>query len=182
MGKVDYDPAGNYMFKVNNRNTRTKCEICSKLTIKTPERGQWRRSSDFIVNFEHVSRFALVSLLLTLTRWIDPPPEKTSLKKSSLIRVKGASKMVFFYFCLFHFSKFQISNLLDFESSYKEWELLGSYKILLRYKYIWSKSFWQWNDGHFEFFWNLHGNAFCFFIFSKWKKYCNLTFNDTFEI
>ena len=31
-------PAGNYMFKVNNRNTRTRCEICSKLTIKTPER------------------------------------------------------------------------------------------------------------------------------------------------
>ena len=29
--------AGNYMFKVNNRNTRTRCEICSKLTIKTPE-------------------------------------------------------------------------------------------------------------------------------------------------
>ena len=23
--------AGNYMFKVNNRNTRTRCEICSKL-------------------------------------------------------------------------------------------------------------------------------------------------------
>ena len=31
-------PAGNYMFKVNNRNTRTRCEICSKLAIKTPER------------------------------------------------------------------------------------------------------------------------------------------------
>ena len=26
--------AGNYMFKVNNRNTRKRCEICSKLTIK----------------------------------------------------------------------------------------------------------------------------------------------------
>ena len=26
------------MFKVNNRNTRARCEICSKLTIKTPER------------------------------------------------------------------------------------------------------------------------------------------------
>ena len=24
------------MFKVNNRNTRTRCEICSELTIKTP--------------------------------------------------------------------------------------------------------------------------------------------------
>ena len=31
-------PAGNYMFKVKNRNTRTRCEICSKLTMKTPER------------------------------------------------------------------------------------------------------------------------------------------------
>ena len=30
--------AGNYMFKVNYRNTRTRCEICSKLTIKIPER------------------------------------------------------------------------------------------------------------------------------------------------
>ena len=29
--------SGNYMFKVNNRNTRKRCEIYSKLTIKTPE-------------------------------------------------------------------------------------------------------------------------------------------------
>ena len=27
-------PVGIYMLKVNNRNTRTKCEICSELTIK----------------------------------------------------------------------------------------------------------------------------------------------------
>ena len=31
--------AGNYMLKVNNRNTRTKCEICSKLIIETLEQG-----------------------------------------------------------------------------------------------------------------------------------------------
>ena len=36
------NPAGNYMFKVNNRNTRTRCEICSKLTIKTPEQRHLR--------------------------------------------------------------------------------------------------------------------------------------------
>ena len=30
-------PASNYMFKVNNRITRTRGEICSGLTIKTPE-------------------------------------------------------------------------------------------------------------------------------------------------
>ena len=29
----------------------TRCEIYSKLTIKTPERCQWRRSGVFIVNF-----------------------------------------------------------------------------------------------------------------------------------
>ena len=42
------------MLKVNNRNTRTRCEICSKLTTKTLEGRQWRRSGVFIVNFEHV--------------------------------------------------------------------------------------------------------------------------------
>ena len=47
-------PAGNYMFKVNNRNTRTRCEICSELTYF------------FIVNFEHISHLVLVFLLLTL--------------------------------------------------------------------------------------------------------------------
>ena len=31
-------PAGNYMLEINNRNTRTRCEVCSKLVIDTPER------------------------------------------------------------------------------------------------------------------------------------------------
>ena len=31
-------PANINLFKVNNRNTRKRCEICLKLTIKTPER------------------------------------------------------------------------------------------------------------------------------------------------
>ena len=52
------------MFKVNNKDTRTT--LCSKLTIKTPERRQWRRSGVFIVNFEHISHLVLVFLLLTL--------------------------------------------------------------------------------------------------------------------
>ena len=32
---LNLDPAGNCMFKVNNRNTKTRGEICSKLTMKT---------------------------------------------------------------------------------------------------------------------------------------------------
>ena len=34
-------PAGNYMFKVNNRNGRSTYEICSKLAIKTPQRRRY---------------------------------------------------------------------------------------------------------------------------------------------
>ena len=55
------------MFKVNNTNTRTRCGICSKLTIKTRERGVVLVTflltfniitpcfSVFIVNFEQVN-------------------------------------------------------------------------------------------------------------------------------
>ena len=60
------NPAGNYIFKVNNKNSKARREICPKLTIKTPERHQWRRSDVFIVNFEHISQLGLVLLLLTL--------------------------------------------------------------------------------------------------------------------
>ena len=61
-------PAGIYLLKVNKRNSRTRCEICSKLTIKIPERHHWPRSGIFIVNFEHISYLVLVFLLLTLSK------------------------------------------------------------------------------------------------------------------
>ena len=68
------------MFKVNNRDLRTRSEISSKLTIKYPERCHWRcsgvfivnltiktpercqsrRSCVFIVNFEHISHLFVV--------------------------------------------------------------------------------------------------------------------------
>ena len=57
-----------YLPKVNNSNTRAKCEICSKLTIKTLERRQWRCPGVFIVNFEHILYLVLMFLLLTLSR------------------------------------------------------------------------------------------------------------------
>ena len=42
-------PTNIYLVKVNNRNTKKKCEICSKLTIKTPE-----RYGVFLGDFEHI--------------------------------------------------------------------------------------------------------------------------------
>ena len=61
-----YFAVGIYLLKVNNRNTRTRCEICSKLLIKIPERRHWRRSRVFIVNFEHISHLILAFLFLPL--------------------------------------------------------------------------------------------------------------------
>ena len=43
-----------HLLKVNNRNTRKRIEICSKLTVKTPKRRHRRHSGVIIVNFEHV--------------------------------------------------------------------------------------------------------------------------------
>ena len=62
----DVETINNFILKVNNRNTRARCEICSKLTIKTPERCYWRRSGVFNVNFKHILHFVLAFLLLTL--------------------------------------------------------------------------------------------------------------------
>ena len=54
--KSTFIPANIYLLKVNNRITRKRCEICSKLTIGTPER---RNMSLFfsvsVIDFEHVS-------------------------------------------------------------------------------------------------------------------------------
>ena len=47
-------PVSNYGFEVNNRNTRTRCEICWKLTIKILWTYFTPCYSVSIVNFEHV--------------------------------------------------------------------------------------------------------------------------------
>ena len=52
--------------KTLEHKTTIRYEICSKLTIKTPERRQWRYSVVFIVIFQHISRLIVVFLLLTL--------------------------------------------------------------------------------------------------------------------
>ena len=58
------------------------CEICSKLTLETPEQRQWRCSGFFIVNFEQISQIeggvsiAQMSLMLNITNtslfWTHP--------------------------------------------------------------------------------------------------------------
>ena len=62
-------PANICLFEVINRNTRKRCEICSKLTIKTPERTYFTPfSSVSIIDLEQVNvRWGI------LIRWDVPP-------------------------------------------------------------------------------------------------------------
>ena len=70
-------PTNIYLFKINYRNTWTRCEICSKLTIETSERRYWRRSGVFIVNFEYISHLSLVFFVVdfeqTNISWVSCP-------------------------------------------------------------------------------------------------------------
>ena len=54
-------PVDIYSFGISNRNTRTRCLICSKLITKQPERRQWRF---FIVNlWTYLTSCSSVSML-----------------------------------------------------------------------------------------------------------------------
>ena len=74
-----FTPAYIYPVKVNNRNTRTRCEceICSKLTIKTQDRRQWCRYAVLIVNFTPCSSVSLVNFEHVIAGW-DAMSSKTN--------------------------------------------------------------------------------------------------------
>ena len=57
-----------HLFKFNDRNTEKRCKICSQLTIKAPERRQWRLPCLYCFKFEQISHLFLVFLLLTLKK------------------------------------------------------------------------------------------------------------------
>ena len=97
------NPASIYLLKVNNRNTRTRCEICSKLTIKTPERRHWHWSRVFIFNFEHISHLVLLYLLLTLNMYLPAGNVQTNISElvywNSRIR-RSTTCLCYFQFAL----------------------------------------------------------------------------------
>ena len=62
------EQASIYLFKVKNKNTRERCEVCPKLKIRALERCHRRRSGLFIVSFEHNSRLFLMFFLFALNK------------------------------------------------------------------------------------------------------------------
>ena len=58
------------MFKVSNRNTKTSCEICSKLTIKILERRHSKFSSRFFKGHP-ISKASSLILLRLINRKVN---------------------------------------------------------------------------------------------------------------
>ena len=107
-------PANIYLLKANNSNTTKSC-ICSNLTIKTPERHQWRRSGVFIVNFEHILQlfagllfvdFEQVNVSWTARKW------KYTLRIKTINQTINAT--------LAEMTETNVANLLRFEEPCKQ--------------------------------------------------------------
>ena len=66
--------------------TRNYCENCSKLRMKALEQCQWRRSSVFIVKYEHISNFLLIiNFEQTKVCWVHLKRTNTFVNKISYI-------------------------------------------------------------------------------------------------
>ena len=143
-----------YLFKDNNRSTSTskRCEIRSKLTIKTSERSDWRRSGVFIVNFELISFLFLVFLLLTLNKemiaWIDTKSVNTMdqfFKKFAILTIQWLSYPFITYISFFlsiEYSArisiiehwfFSVFNCLDILILVSRYEFGSSNRFSLKY-------------------------------------------------
>ena len=118
------NPARNYMFKVNTRNTRTRCEICSKLTIKTlktPERCYWCCSGVIVVNFEHIPHLVLAFLLLTLSRWMSAgKPDLFCNKLFLMLYVPMSLSPVFRKGCIH--TRWELQSNLELSEVFVVWQ------------------------------------------------------------
>ena len=108
--------------KSTTETAEKRCVIYYKLTIKTPEQSQWRRSGVFIVNFDYMSQLflvflksldiSLVSLLSTLNSYL-----RTATKKHS--ESCQTSEMELFTKIANGLSIIAISSILDVLQCYE---------------------------------------------------------------
>ena len=99
------NPSGNYMFTLDNRNTITRCVICSKLTIKTPERRQWLLPTNCLSEFDFLVGLALKGSNTKL-------PEIPGVHLIKLIRMPG-------------WADFGVTQWFESETLYCEFHIRG---------------------------------------------------------
>ena len=69
---LEANPAGVYLFNINNRNVGIMCKISLKLKIEIAQRRHSQHFSVFIVNLEQISHIDVIFPLLT---WTEQMPE-----------------------------------------------------------------------------------------------------------
>ena len=115
---IENYPANIYMFKVNNRNTKKRWKLCSKLTIKIPERHHWRHSGVFIITKLHVYgyRFDKTSLRLTqLTFTCSKSTIKIFKKVQNMFKVNNRNTRTTPLTSFWRFAAFPKVSIVDFK-------------------------------------------------------------------
>ena len=104
-----------YLFKVHIRNFSERCVICSKLTIKTAGRRQWRWrcSGVLIVNFEHISQLFQLFFGVFLLRMITNHRLISSFFKRNIYR--------FFHLCLRIYNDINSCKHINFCQVHPTW-------------------------------------------------------------
>ena len=120
------------MLKVKNKNTKTRCQICLKLTRMSQERCHWHHSGVFIVNFEDISQLLLLPLV-NFSRKIPTGliPTLTRLKKMGLR-----------WNSLPWFSKNLRKSIHNIEQSSNLWKLWDLFWLLFAHMYRAIKLSW----------------------------------------
>ena len=92
-------PADIYLFKVNTKNTKAMCEICSKLTIKTPKRLYWRFSGVFdALNGFHIFFWCFPVGICLLK--VNNSNTRTRCETCSKLKTKTPEQRHYFEYCL----------------------------------------------------------------------------------
>ena len=173
------NPVGIYLLKSNNRNTRIKCGICSELTIKTAERRPCRCYGVFIVNYENISHYVLVFLLLTLNiNWwlerLDAFLSGQPFCKKRFIIIPMDTGRKFNVLCTFNLRPVstRIIIIIDGVSWFIYISPLNS--LLLKYFLPPHKFSLYWNTGH--------SSLVCFISTIAWMVKLDITKTKIFDI
>ena len=106
--KIRIHPVNIYLLKVNNKNSRTRCVIYSKLTKKTPEgphwhediNKNWHHSIVSVVNFEKIPHLFLVFhswILGSVAGWVYQQRSKyreVEIMKHAMTDTNYATKLI----------------------------------------------------------------------------------------
>ena len=107
--------AGNYMFKVNNRKTRTRCAISSRLTTKTIERRRYQ----FLISFSFLFSFyfILVNIIAIIIAIITTIFIITNYFKMNVNFPTGTLK-----WCKIEFSSYSVTCIFPLYLERKKWK------------------------------------------------------------